>query len=140
MSSVQSSDDVSHFALGTTVDTDVSILDGNVKPFDHNDHVIKRANEYERDVQRENEGVFKPPIDRDSHSSVLQTPIASKTNNGSTLLTGKHSNDTSPFDHLHSDLDEENVSIEGSLELSQSADMFGTGTNLDVSPIVGNNN
>jgi len=132
--------------LGTTVNTDISMPINNTESFDLEESVNKRADEYERDVQRETPTGLKPPLDGHSsnnnhnnmHSGGLHTPNSRQNSEGSQnqLYSSKYSNDTSsPFDGLHSDMDEDNDvdMLEGSLDLSQSADAFGHATNLELS-------
>ena len=143
--------------LSTTVDTDISMPGGGDNDsfthssFDREDSVNKRADQYERDVDRDSRDVpassSKPPLDSSSATGggvhTPQTSAARRNGGGSnpqqqqqSLYSSKTSTDTSsPFDHLTSDFDEDNDVdvLEGSLDLSQSADAFGAGTNLDLS-------
>jgi hypothetical protein len=127
-------DSVDENNLCTTVNTDISMpIITNTTSFDFEESVNQRADEYERDVQHDTPSSSRPPLDGHSSnlppSGGLHTPNSSRRNGDS-----KYSNDTSStFDHLDVDDDNDVDMLEGSLDLSQSADAFGHGTNLDLS-------
>ena len=134
--SMQSMDEAQ--LLSTTIDTDISMPMTETQSFDYEESVSKRADKYEKEVHLNTPSQLRPPLDSSSHpSSGVQTPTSSSRNIANQQLhSSKGSQETSsPFDHLASDFDDYNDSdiLEGSLDLSQSADAFGSGSNFNTS-------